>query len=206
MLMAALGAIRGNLAALEAALRAIDDEGIHTVVHTGDSVVGGGQPAEVLGLLRARAIPSVQGESDRDAARFARKEKSLRRTRDPETFEALRRAYESLRSDDIEYLAGLPRQRALTVDGVAICLCHGTPFSQAESLEAEGDPSVFRRVREAVNTDIVVCGREPTAFARWVDAALFVNPGPAAIECAAAYAIIDTECEPWKARFERVSL
>ena len=65
MIFAAFGGVRGNLSALEAILAAVDAEGIQTLVNTGDCVVGGPAPNEVIELLRLRRIPTVQGQSDR---------------------------------------------------------------------------------------------------------------------------------------------
>lgn len=205
MLMAAMGSIHGHLSALEAVLRAIDDAGIQTIVNTGDCAVGHPWPNEVIDILRARGMLSVQGERDRNVARFVRKEKSLRVACTPEEYEALRETYAMLRSDNVEFLVGLPRRRTIVVDGISICLCHGSPHSQIDALRADDDTVRLRRVRESVNTDLLVCGREPEPFARWVDNALFVNPGamhaPSDANRCARYAVIDTEREPWQAHF-----
>ena len=214
MLIAAIGNIHGNLPALEAVLGEIDDAGIQTIVNTGDCVAGHPWPNEVIDLLRDRSIPTVQGEQDRLVARFERKRKSLARdisrvggwtigSHLRDEWARIQEAYEAARSENIEFLAALPKQLFLTIDGISVCVCHGTPQGRNDVLHEEDDIGKFRRLREAANTDIIICGRSHTPFSRVVDNTLFVNPGAVGISDGgpqqAIYATISTETEPWEA-------
>jgi putative phosphoesterase len=204
MYMAAIGDIHGNLPALEAVLSAIDDEGIQTIVNTGDAVAGQPWPNQVIELLRARNIPSVQGELDRRVVHFLSKQDTLRQRLTGEEFDLLEQTFAVIESQNLEFLRRLPRYRMLQVEGVDICVCHGTPTSQSDTLDEEDPAAKFQRVREFTNAQIVVSGSTHRAFSRTVDAALFVNPGAAGIPPpgarTASYAIIDTETDPWQAR------
>ena len=208
MLMATFGDIHGNLPALEAVLDAIDDAGIQTMACLGDCVGGHPFPNEVIALLRKRNIPTVQGEWDRSSARFLRMRTTLERTCSAEELEALGQAHAAVHSHNIERLAALPRRRVLTVDGIEVYVCHGSPQGQTDGLTSDGDVSRFRRSRETANTPIVVCGHTHQAFARRVDGTLFVNPGavsePFGHASVACYALVDTEREPWSAHFHHV--
>jgi len=208
MLMAALGDIHGNLPALEAVLAEIDDAGILTILNTGDCVVGGASPSEVVDVIRARQIPTVQGLMDRRAAGFLRKRATLR-AKHPADFEAIAWTYERLRSDNIEFLSGLPKTVSLTIEGLAMVLCHGAPSGPGDVLRETDALERFRRQRERANARIVVCGQTHEAFARWVDDTLFVNPGAVGVsgeeDARASYALIDTEESPWRASFRRVA-
>jgi len=203
MLIAAIGNIHGNLPALEAVLREIDDAGIQTIVNTGDCVAGHPWSNEVIDLLRERSIPTVQGEQDRLVARFERKRKSLARDISRDECARIQEAYEAARSENLEFLAALPKQLFLTIDGISVCVCHGTPQGQNDVLHEEDDIGRFRRLREAANTDIIICGRSHTPFSRVVDNTLFVNPGAVGISAEgprqATYVTISTETEPWEA-------
>jgi predicted phosphodiesterase len=203
MLIAAIGNIDGNLPALEAVLREIDDAGIQTIVNTGDCVVGHPWPDEVIDLLRGRNIPTVQGKQDRLVARFERKRRSLERDASADEFARIREAHEAARSGNIEFLAALPKQLFLTIDGISVCLCHGTPQNQNDALREKDDIGRFRRLRETANTDVIICGRSHTPFSRIVDNTLFVSPGAVGISAEgsrqAKYATISTETEPWEA-------
>jgi len=209
MYIAAFGDVHGNLAALNAVLAAIDDAGIQTLLNTGDCVVGYPWPNEVIDLLRARRIPTVQGEMDRRTVHFVRKRNALRQRLSPTEFEAIQQTYEALRPNDLEYLRELPRQRTLVLEGLRVVLCHGTPTSASVSLPEHESEGRFRRIRETANADIIVAGRTHAAFARTVDGTFFVNPGavsdPEHPAHVAHYAVIDTETDPWSAHFHEVA-
>lgn len=209
MYLAAIGDIHGNLPALEAVVAAIDDAGIQTIVNTGDAVVGHPWPNEVIALLRSRNIPSVQGELDRRVVHFLRKQETLRRKLSQDEFDALTKTFAAIQSNNLEFLRNLPRHRMLHVEGIDICVCHGTPTSQSDTLGEEDQPGKFRRVREMTNAHIVISGATHRPFSRTVDATLFVNPGAVGVATAGArtavYAIVDTETEPWEARIQELS-
>ena len=198
MILAAIGAIRGNVKALRKTLEILDDEGIQTLVNTGDSVVGGAHPGEVIDTLVKRQIPSVQGGSDKQAVRYFRKRKSLQKRVSPEHFEALAKAYEALKSSHLEYLIGLPTKLSLTLDGVPIALCHGSLAGHTDVLEKDTDETLFQRQREINPAAIILSGGAAEAFSREVDGTLFVSPGViGAPSGQATYAVISTEEEPW---------
>ena len=209
MLLAALGDIHGNLPAFDAVLGAIDDMGIQTIVNTGDCVVGYSWPNEVIDRLRLRAIHSVQGEMDRLAVRFVRKQDTLKKRRPASEFEDLRWTYQHTRSDNLEFVRALPAQRTLKVEGKTIYLCHGIGPSQLDALHENDDACKFQRLREIAAADLIIAGRTHAAFARWVDGTLFVNPGavgvPSGEGAQACLATIDTENEPWETRFHSVA-
>lgn len=201
MLLALIGDIHGNLPALEAVLERIDDEGIQTVLNTGDAVGGFPWPNEVVDLLRRRDIPSVQGEVDRMAAGFLRRGKSIRGKASPEMLAHLEWTYDRLRSDNLEHLGTLPRHRALCYEGIDVFLCHGSPSSQSDSLLEDDEEARFLRQRETANAPVVVCGRTHRPFWRDVAGTHFIDPGsvgiPAEGRAVARYAVLDTEQDPW---------
>lgn len=206
MLFAAIGDIRGNLPALDRVLLELADEGIQTIVNTGDSVVGGASVKGVLDALEAHGVTSVQGELDRALVRFQRKQASLRKKYSDQDFAALEAAYSACTSGHIEYLRSLPRTALAAVDGIEIAICHGSLTSQRERLEAESSDEIFKRQRELTPARIIVCGHGTDAFVRWVDDALFVHPGSVgfAADCRAHFAIVSTEREPWDAELRQV--
>lgn len=202
MFLAVLGDVHGNLPALDAVLDAIDERGILTILNTGDAVVGYPWPNEVVDRLREHAVVSVQGEMDRLTVRVSRKAASLQRRMGDEAYRALQWTHDHLRSRTIEYLRDLPLQRTMRIEGIDICLFHGLPTKQADSLHEDDDVMHFQRVRESVHVPLVICGKSHEAFARKVDDTLFVNPGSVGIaqeeSGLARYAVINTEVQPWE--------
>ncbi len=208
MLLAAFGDVHGNWPALQAVLAAIDEEGVESMVCTGDVVVGFPWPRQVLNALVQRRIPCAQGEWDRAAAAFLRKGGAARGLMTDSQFLALEWTYAHISSDHIEFLKSMPRRHFLTYENIDLCLCHGTPSTQREGLHADDDELRFRRERERANVRLIVHGRTHKPFARLIDDTLFVNPGSAGLptgdRALASYALIDTETEPWSAQFRWV--
>jgi len=205
MLMAVFSGVSGDLPALRAVLDAVDEEGIHTVLNAGDSVVGGTQPNEVIALLRARRIPSVQGAWDRRAVRFVRKRAALEGRLSAPEFQTLQQTYEALHSENLEFLRGLSPQCTLTIEGLRVFLGCGVPGRPSEIVREEDSAMKLQRAREFANAEIIICGGGTRPFARMVDGALFVCPGAAGGRGgSAAYAVVDTESEPWRAEFRQV--
>ena len=64
MKLALISDIHGNLPALEAVLKRIDQSGADAIVCMGDLVGYGPQPNEVIDLVRSRNIPCVEGNHD----------------------------------------------------------------------------------------------------------------------------------------------
>ncbi len=208
MLMAAFGGLAGNLPALDAMLAEIDRKGIHSIVNVGNSVVGYPWPNEVLNCLQSRRIHNVQGSVDRLTVRVRRKAESLKDRLEPSLREAVQWTNKVMISRNLEYLGSLPRRNIVVIEGLSVCLCHGTPSNQSKRLGADDDLCRFRRQREYINVDIVVMGGGREPFWRMVDGTLFVNPGCAGLgegpDPTATFAMVSTEDDPWAVSFNFV--
>ena len=206
--MAAFGGVSGNLPALEAVLSDIERAGIHTVANTGNSVVGYPWPNEVVQRVESKRMRSVQGELDRLTVRARRKGESLKTRIDPAVLEATEWTHRLTFSRHLEYLGTLPKKSVFTVEGLSVCLCHGTPSSQSERIHPDDDLARYRRLREYANVHIVIMGGGRHPFWRLVDDTLFVNPGCAGWwegeKSTACYAAISTEGSPWSVEFHHV--
>lgn len=118
MRFAVISDILGNLRALEAALQAIDavHPRVQSVVCAGDLVGTGGQPNEVVALLRERNVQSVRGNYD-DAVVQGRMESGrdfATVAAEAEDAAALERTRKRLTPENLQYLASLPRDLSLS--------------------------------------------------------------------------------------------
>lgn len=207
MIFAAIGDIRGDLPALDAAIGAIGEAGLLTVLHTGDAVAGGPDGAAVLDRLRVHGVHCVASGRDRAVARFQKMRHSLARKCAAEEYESLQAAHEALPSASLEYLAGVPRDIRLTLEGVEVVLCHGALGSQRGSILAESSVQYLERQREIAPVELIVTGGAPTPFHRVVGDTHFVCPGPLRAGARAIrYAVINTEARPFTATFPEVAL
>ena len=205
MFLAAIGDIRGNVFALKAVLAEIEAQGIETILHTGNAVLGSRHSCEILQLLDYYSIYTVQGILDRLLVRFGRKPESCRKQLDPEAYSACAEAFGALDSAGVEWLRRLPKRLPLSLESISILLCHGSPANQHEVLGPDADRVRFQRQREAVSADLVICGGAEEPFSREVDGTFFVCPG--FLEAGprqARWARIDTEGDPWRIDFPLV--
>lgn len=206
MIFAVLGDIKGDEAALECAINAIEEEGILTVVCTGNVAAGAADPNGAIDLLRARDIPCAMGEADRLMLRFQRKRQQLQRRIAEDLYRDLEAAHETITSDNLEYLRGLHRLVRLEIDGQRIHVCHGSPASTSEVLSADSPWMRLQRHREDETPDALVCGGHPEPWYLTVDGTLFVGPGYLRPdEGHAGYVIVNTEASPWTVEARRVA-
>ena len=134
MLLAALGDCLGNAPAARAALDAIADRGIVTILHTGNAVTGFPWPQETFDLLGEHGVRCVQGDLDRAAVRALRRKTAG----DTAADRAAAYAHGRLSSRAVEAIQGWPIRGALTLEGVDIRWFSGTPTAQRESMTADG--------------------------------------------------------------------
>lgn len=205
MILAVLGGIDGNVAALRAALDAIDAQGILTIVHTGNSIVGGDDAGAVMELLRKAGVRSVQGSEDRQVGRLRRKAGRLRDAVEEDRFAALERAHAQAPSTVLEALLARPHTLQFEIDGVRILVCHGAPGHSSDQVDQNTSDARLERYRESGDADIVIAGGARDAFSRLVVDTLIAGPGK--VDHApgvAGYLLVSTEQVPWTATFQTV--
>ena len=114
--------IHANLPALEAILRALERARVDQLVGLGDYVGYGGQPQEVVDLVRATGVISVQGNHDRALCG----QMSAAHYRAP-TRQALNVHRELIDGDSFRYLSELPLSLRDPVLGLELGFTHGSP-------------------------------------------------------------------------------
>jgi len=204
--MALLGDIHGNVAALESALADIERHRPERLLITGDLVMNGPRPSEVVQRLReleASGAMVVQGNTDIAAADgdYAAAFPWLDEV--PATHRAAADwARDRLADDELEYLRRLPAERRLWVDDAMVLVCHGSPGSQTAGLAVDLDASVT--VERVTRTDarVIACGHTHVADVRELGQKLIVNPGSCGYafdgDPAACWALLtlDSDAEP----------
>jgi putative phosphoesterase len=162
--LAALYDIHGNLPALDAVLREVDDDA--DIVIGGD-VAAGPWPHETLERLRAlgERVHWLRGNADRELAE------------PPGSGKAPKELMEWMQSratpDDIASLQDLPT--TLSFDGVLFC--HATPRDDEEILTRISPDERWREVLAGVEEPTVVCGHTHVQFDRTVDGTRVINAG-----------------------------
>ncbi len=150
------------------------------VLNAGDNVGYGDDPQGCIDFLRAHPnILTVQGNYDRNVARFPKREAEYRRKwgrARPAKLDAIQRDSGLITPDARDWLLALPRERELDLDGTQLLLTHYAPGVK----EGLGRwTSAGRLAYHAAQTQarVVVCGHTHSPFARTAGGTLFVNPG-----------------------------
>lgn len=179
--LAVVGDIHGNVLALEAALKEIKRHKPERILVTGDLVLNGPRPAEVV--RRVRELESdgalvVQGNTDVAVADFDYAAAFPWLDEVPAGHRAAAEwAHEQLADDELDFLRRLPTERRLWLEGTLLLLCHASPGSQTAGLATDLDPAVT--VERATRTDarVIACGHTHVADTRELGRKLICNPG-----------------------------
>jgi putative phosphoesterase len=197
MRVAALYDVHAMLVPLEAVLAELERESIDVVVIGGD-VAAGPQPVETLSRLLAISgeVLWVRGNADREVAH-------------PDTADWPQSRWSGERLDAAQraFLAGLPEQQQLDVDGVGrVLFCHATPRSDEEIVTPLTPTERLERILEGVSADVVVCGHTHMQDDRRIGAVRWVNAGsigmPYEGEAAAFWALIGPDVELRRTSFD----
>jgi putative phosphoesterase len=186
--------IHGNAAALEAVLRAARAQGVERILFAGDCVGYYYEPHRCLGLLAEWDVTAVRGNH----------ENMLREViAQPSLAEGFRRRYGSglstavsvLSPSQLDFLAGLPVQQKLEIDGTSITLCHGAPWDTDEYVYPDASEALLERCAAAGGA-YVVMGHTHYRFTARFGSTSLVNPGsvgqPRDRMPGAAWGLLDT--------------
>ena len=217
MKIAVLSDIHGNIAALDAVLAHAQALGVDQIVNLGDICSGALWPRETADRLMALDLPTIRGNHERqvlegDPARMGLSD---------------RRARDTLRDDQLAWMASLPPTLQLAED---VLMVHGTPSSDLvyflETVTETGvRPATLAEVEEragGTSARLILCGHTHVPRAVMLrDGRLIVNPGsvglpaydddhpfPHAIENGspfARYATVSKDGGSWQASFHLVA-
>lgn len=179
--LALVSDIHGNVAALEAALAAIEAASPDRIVVLGDLVLNGPRPVESVDrvmALEAEGALVIAGNTDIAVADADYAAAFPWLDEVPAGHVAAAEwARDMLRDDQLEYLRRLPAERRLEVEEELVLACHGSPGSQTSGLPADLDPAIT--VQRVTRTDarVICCGHTHVADVRELGRKLILNPG-----------------------------
>lgn len=214
MRIALLSDIHANLAALRAALDVAERQGADLVFVAGDVVGDGPEPVEVVAALRERGIESIRGNVDRKVLSQGDSRRKLEKAIREKGDAGRNRAWTALRLLDAPHerawLAALPEQRTLEVEGRAILVVHGSPWSDTDyvfaSLTAPGLDGKLEPLA-GWRPDAMACGHSHVPFARRIGGVTVANCGsvgrPADGDPRGSLAVLEVDGAAVRARIVR---
>ena len=201
--------IHGNLPALQAVLKRIEQLGIERIYCGGDLVGYGPHPNDVCALIDDRVIPTIYGNYDyaigRDledcgCAYVDQHDRDLGQQSVDWTL-----AHTDQRSK--EFMRGLPFDLRLDHGDQRVRLVHGSPRKVNEYLFEDKPARTFERIAAGADCDILVFGHTHQPWVREYGDVLFVNCGsvgkPKDGDPRAAFAVLQPEGDRVVAHIER---
>jgi predicted phosphodiesterase len=173
--LALVSDIHGNDTALAAVVDEVARLGIERAVCLGDAVQGGSQPAEVLDRLAELGWPVILGNADafllevpEDSPEWIGREQLDRRDW---TLAQLSDAH-------LDQIRGfVPTLDVELADGFVLRAFHGSPRSYDDVVLPETPDAEAERILGGSGADLLAGGHTHLQWARYVDGALYVNPG-----------------------------
>lgn len=194
MTVAAIYDVHGNHFALEAVLAEIHQSHIQKVVVGGD-LVWGPQPREVMDTFMKYKdeFLFIMGNSDREIA-FCHVQEN-----EPQDIitELNQWCADQLKDEQISFLKGLPKELALSIEGIGdVLFVHGSPRSDEEAIRVDTpDQEILEMLRDT-EEKIIVCGHTHIQFDRMVGDKRVINAGSAGLQSrakGACWLLIDNE-------------
>jgi predicted phosphodiesterase len=182
--LALVSDIHGSDDALAAVVAELERRGLERVVCLGDAVQGGDQPREVLDRLAALGWPVILGNADAfllevpDDGSWAQGHLDRREW----TLSQL----EPRHLDQIRSFA--PTLDLKLDDGLVLRAFHASPRSYDDVLLPDTPNAQVEALLGGSGVDVLAGGHTHMQWTRYVDGALFVNPGSVGDE--GAYAIV----------------
>jgi putative phosphoesterase len=178
MKIAAIADTHGNLPALEAVLREIEQVEPDLVVVCGD-LVSGPMPAATLDRLLQLGdkMRALRGNGDREVV-TAFDGEPLDPKLPPVVSEVVDWTARQLERRHRDYLAALPEQLVFEVDGLGpVLFCHATPRNDVEIFTVASPDERVQEMMAGVTQNVVVCGHTHMQFDRRLGNLRLVNTG-----------------------------
>ena len=175
MPLALVSDVHGNDTALAAVVEELERLGIERVLCLGDAVQGGSQPAEVLDRLAKLGWPVILGNADafllevpEDSPEWMREEQLERRAW----------TLGQLSAEHLDQIRSfVPTLDVQLADGFVLRAFHGSPRSYDDIVLPETPDAEAERILGGSGADLLAGGHTHLQWARYVDGALYVNPG-----------------------------
>ena len=189
MPLALVSDIHGNDLALAAVVAELERLGVEQVVCLGDVAQGGSQPAEVLDRLARLGWPVILGNAD---AFLLEVDPSSPEAVTDEQLERRTWTLGQLSDAQLEQIRAFVPTLDVEVDGLTLRAFHGSPRSYDDVVLPETPDGVAERLLGGSGVDLLAGGHTHLQWTRYVDGALYVNPGSVGL----AYDRFDSEPVP----------
>ncbi|MCF8001503.1 MAG: metallophosphatase family protein [Halanaerobiales bacterium] len=179
MKIAIFSDIHGNISALEAVMKNLENEDIDKIYCLGDLVGYGPYPNEVIDLIKENDIETVMGNYDQgvgfnlDDCGCAYKTEKKRVLGD----RSLEWTKNEVTDENKEFLKKLNENIKFEVEDKNVLLVHGSPRKINQYLFYNHPDSSIKRMMEQYEADIMVTGHTHLPYVKKIDDKLVINDG-----------------------------
>jgi putative phosphoesterase len=176
MKVAFLSDVHANLYTLMIAIKNAKKLGASQIFVAGDIVGRGPHPLEVVRFLRNNRIPVIKGNVERKLLHLKQGEKDIFTLLDGKKANL---AWTALQLDDDawDYIATLPENLRMKLEGFDILIVHGSLVSDKDYIYPSITSYGIRTKLAGDNPDILVCGHSHIPFTKRLENLLVVNCG-----------------------------
>jgi|SRR5690625_840804 len=178
MVVAAIYDIHGNLPALNAVLKNIEEINPDSIVVGGD-IVSGPMPKQTLERLLSLGdkLNFIRGNGDREVV-IAFDGKNLPSGMSEQGRKRTKWVAEQLTQSQRDFLSELPTTITIPVDGLGdVLFCHATPRSDEEIFTPLTSQEHLNNIFSGIQQKIVICGHTHMQFERNADGIQIFNAG-----------------------------
>ena len=162
MKIAVLSDIHGNMEAVNAVMKDLQDKGCEKVFVLGDYAMAGPEPSSTVGFFWTKRFDSnytlIQGNTDLMIADYSEELYETLKEKAPVMAEALKDDAAILNKDEKSFLKNLPAQMEKEFEGVKFLLVHGSPRKNNEDILPDTPLSEIDKMLKYVSADVVLCG------------------------------------------------
>jgi len=193
--------VHSNLPALEEALK--EAGSVDYVFSAGDLVGYGPWPNECIDLSKELGFYCVAGNHDEASVT------GFALDFNPHAEEAIRITHRLLRTENLAYLARLPKSLERTLDSCRLVVYHGSPRDPLnEYVFPYAADSLLESFLQQTHSEVLVLGHTHIPFIRRFEGRLVVNPGsvgqPRDRDPRASYIILEDDGEGLEVLLKRV--
>lgn len=163
MKIAVLSDIHGNINALETVLGEFwEDESFEKILFLGDYSMAGPLPNETAFFCKQLSqnprYEFIQGNTDKMIINFSEDLYQVISNDAPIMANALREDVKDVDDSNKEFLASLPEQKMLELNGLKVLMVHGSPRRQNENIFPDIPLKEVEEMIKGTDADLILCG------------------------------------------------
>ena len=162
MKIAVISDIHGNMEAVEAVFKDIETRNCEKLFVLGDYAMAGPEPQAVIEYFMNKSkdenVTMIQGNTDLMIVDYNDELYQLLKTKAPIMAEALKSDVQVINQEAKDFLANLPPQKEVVLNGVKFLLVHGSPRRNNEDILPETTMEQLKEMLSDVDAGVVLCG------------------------------------------------